>query len=51
MQRKITIIELIKDELKETHPNAKLISTKYINAKTKLTFICEKGHEFSQAKH
>ena len=46
MQRKITI-DLIKDEIKETHPNAKLISTKYVNSTVKLDLICEKEHNFN----
>jgi hypothetical protein len=43
--KKLTI-EDIEKHIKQIHPNAKLISTEYINSKEKLKFICEKGHEF-----
>ena len=46
MVRKITI-ELIKQELLETHPGSKLISTEYINNQSKLNLICENNHNFN----
>ncbi len=43
--KKLTI-DLIKETIKELHPFAKLNSTKYKNARTKLEFICCNNHVF-----
>jgi len=39
-------LDQIKEKIEELHPGAKLLSKEYINSKTKLNIICEKGHEF-----
>jgi len=43
--KKLTI-EKIKNYIKSTHPNAKLLSTEYKNNKEKLSLECENKHEF-----
>ena len=39
-------IEVVFNFIKNNYPEAKLISTEYINYKSKLDLICEKGHSF-----
>jgi hypothetical protein len=43
---RIITIELIKEELRLFNPGYKLLSVEYINARTKLKFLCDKGHIF-----
>ena len=39
--------ESVKEFIENRHPGCKLISTEYVNSKTKLDIVCENGHEFS----
>lgn len=44
-------IETMKKYIEKTHPDAVLLSKKYVNSKTKLKIQCEKGHIFYSSRN
>lgn len=47
--KEIRTIEYIKDKIENKHIGSKVLSTKYIDSKSKLEIKCEHGHKFEMS--